>query len=183
MIRMGPSDPKVYKSSRGQTQRGEAQRYGLIARTQEQPGGGSGGSDRWAQSQPQEVTRSRCGDSGSRRDPRAPAAGAGSPEPGLQPGEGNLQQGPSRCSPGASPRAEPQPGQAPSRPGPCPRGPRSEGRALELSCLGQMLLPPLPESPDCETAAPQLGVCQGQTFIKVPPSVPSPGGHFCWTWN
>ncbi|XP_065420595.1 zinc finger protein 251-like isoform X4 [Chrysemys picta bellii] len=54
-----------------------------------------------------------------------PAAGAGSPEPWLQPGEGNLQQGPSRCSPGASPRAEP-----PARPGPFPARPLPQGAPL-----------------------------------------------------
>ncbi|KAM7145394.1 uncharacterized protein RBU57_014260 isoform 2-T2 [Macrochelys suwanniensis] len=57
-----------------------------------------------------------------------------------------------------------------------------DGRALELSCLAQTLLPSLPQSPECETAAPQRGLCQGQTFIN-PPSAPSLGGDFHPAWN
>nr|XP_042703653.1 zinc finger protein 669-like isoform X2 [Chrysemys picta bellii] len=109
---------------------------GLIARTQEQLGGGSGGSDRWAQARQQEVTRSRCGDSGSRLPARSPSPGGWCWEPGAlaAAGRGESPAGPFPLLPRSLSQGR---APSPARPLPCPAsapgGPRSEGRQAEES--------------------------------------------------
>ncbi|XP_065420384.1 zinc finger protein 311-like isoform X19 [Chrysemys picta bellii] len=107
------------------------QRDVLIARTQEQLGGGSGGSDRWAQARQQEVTRSRCGDSGSRLLARSPSPGGWCWEPGAlaAAGRGESPAGPFPLLPRSlSQGRAPSPARPLPGPAPAPGGSRSEGR-------------------------------------------------------
>ncbi|CAM5098263.1 unnamed protein product, partial [Natator depressus] len=91
------------------------ERGGLIARTQERLGGGSGGGSRGS-GPAQEVTRSRCGDSGSQApgeipEPRRLVLGARSPGCSRERGTSSqaLPATPREPLPGQSP----QPGQGP----------------------------------------------------------------------
>ncbi|XP_074927775.1 uncharacterized protein LOC142047649 [Chelonoidis abingdonii] len=126
MLMTGPSDLRAWEWNRSRSQRCCSANPAALGPRSCREAALSGGSERWAPARQQEVSRSRCGDSGSQApgeipEPRRLVLGARSPGCSRERGIS------SRALPAAPQEPLPGQGRAPS-PAPPARGPRSEGR-------------------------------------------------------